>query len=531
MNNKQGLPAITSDSKDFWSGIGQLLRRLPEKVSFGFSSSCIIFLLVHIYHFTNFSMNRDNALFGNGIGGLYGRGGGVESGRFLLALTNSLSGDYAMPWVVGLLSTLYFALTVCVLVLLFKIRHKGTILLLALLLASFPASACTLSYTYTADSYFLAILLASAGVLLTRRLRWGWLPGAALIAASLGIYQAYFPFAAALAVISLLFFFLQETLSPKEILLSAIRSVAALLLALVLYKYLLELLLHITGKTLDSYAGIDHMWYLPVWVLPERISTAFRFSFAYYRIRPFFSDLCGYAYVCAMLLSFLLVLFTVVRSRLYRRPLQLLGIIGLLLCLPLACSLSYVMSNGVHSVMLYAVVLQLVAAALALDQLDLPCLGNRFGKLLGFVLAVSLLLIGLESAIVVNKAYFKMNLVYEHTYSFYTRMFVRMEETEGYRPGMPIVMLGDISEEVYPLQNPELEELETLTGISTRRSLFSSYVIPAFSKFILGEAFHPADESLQASTLEKIEEETMPVYPQPGCIRIVDDVMVIKLGE
>ena len=107
---------------------------------------------------------------------------------------------------------------------------------------------------------------------------------------------------------------------------------------------------------------------------------------------------------------------------------------------------------------------------------------------------------------------------------------VRIEDTVGYEPGMPIVTIGEVSETERPKLNPELSELESITGISTENSLVNSIVMSVFSKYFIGDQMMVNSKELKTEILRKIDADAMPIYPRAGSIQVVDGVLVLRLG-
>lgn len=508
------------------------VKRIPSILVFSFIASFIIIFLIHGYCFTNYLTNYDNALISNGAGGIIENGGAVTSGRFLLTSINAISSRYTMPWINGLLSSVYFSLTICILVSLFEIRHRSIVVLMAALMASFPSSASTFSFMYTADAYFFAMMISALAALVTRKYRFGFIPGALLAASALGIYQAYFPFTAALLVFSLLFTYLRESRSVKAMVFECMKAFVSLAAGLVLYKVLLDAALELSGKQLSSYIGIDQMWYISPWDLAQRLSDAYRYSFLVYKANPFFHDAVHILYLIELAALSVLAIIHIIRKRIYAEPVRLFIIILLIAVSPLACSLIFVMSQSVHSVMIYGAAVPLAVGAAALDRVKTDHGRSKAAALgLSALLLFSLVGICFYNTILVNKAYLKLDMVYESAYAFCTKLTARMEMTENYEVGMPVVLVGSLSEENRPPLNPEMDELNQMAGITTELKILRTNIISGFCRYYIGDQIAEATEEQHLAVLENPEVETMPIYPYSGSIRIIDGVMVVKLGE
>lgn len=515
--------------------LGRLWRKLPTVLVFTFAVSFIIVFLIHGYCFTNFLTNHDNALISNGAGGIIENGGAVSSGRFLLTTVNAISSRYTMPWINGLLSSFYFALAVCAIVVLFNVQHKFSCVLISLLLASFPTAASTFSFMYTADAYFFALMLSCFAALVTHRYRMGFIPGSLMVASTLGIYQAYFPFAASLLVFSLIFDTYRSAEKPISIMFKCVRAVIALAAGLVIYKAVLDIALKVSDAELTSYLGLDHMWYISVWDLRQRLSDAYRYSFLVYKANDFFPDAAHVIYIIELLCLVALATIQIIRKRIYKDTFRLFVIFLLVMTAPLACSLMFVMSSSVHTVMIYSLALPLVIGAAALDKAELSEIkavwAHTVQSLVCTVLLVSLVAIAFINTIVVNKAYLKMDIVYESTYALCTKLSERMESHDGYRIGMPVVLAGSLTEENRPTLHEEMTELDLMAGIPTELGLLRTNIISGFCRYYIGMDIVEADSITAKKILADPALKTMSIYPYNGSIDIIDGVMVVKLGN
>lgn len=119
-------------------------------------------LIVHLYKFTNTLPNHD------GMYNVYTRQNMIGSGRWALQIACGFSSYYDLPWVTGILSCVFIALAVAVIVKLFHIQNPVLIFLAGGFLVSSPATTETFFFQFTADGYMIAMALAAAGVYLSR---------------------------------------------------------------------------------------------------------------------------------------------------------------------------------------------------------------------------------------------------------------------------------------------------------------------------------------------------------------------------
>lgn len=92
-------------------------QRLRKEHKQAFFAAFFIGLLVHIYKFTNDLPNNDTVFYYFSYQNI------VKSGRWALSPACAISSFFDLPWVIGCISCIYIALTVVVIVELFKIKN------------------------------------------------------------------------------------------------------------------------------------------------------------------------------------------------------------------------------------------------------------------------------------------------------------------------------------------------------------------------------------------------------------------------
>lgn len=143
-------------------GLIERYKTIKPAYKIAFFSTILIGLLVHFYKFSNTLLNHDS------LYNFYSDQNVLGSGRWFLSIACGLSSYYDLPWINGFLSIFYIALTVVVIVALFRIENPIVIILISGLLVSFPGTTETFFFNFTADGFFMAMLLAAAGVYLSR---------------------------------------------------------------------------------------------------------------------------------------------------------------------------------------------------------------------------------------------------------------------------------------------------------------------------------------------------------------------------
>lgn len=228
--------------------------KIKREWKIAFAAAFFIGLLTHIYKFTNTLPNHDS------LYNFYSDQNMIGSGRWFLSIACGFSSYYDLPWVNGLLSIIFIALTAAVVVDIFKIKDRIMILLTGGLLAAFPAITATFAFEFTADGYMIAMFMASLAVrlsLIGDRKKSHIILSSVLICLSCGIYQAYVSFALVLAICYFICEILENKHSNKELLVWIGKQATIYITALAAYYIIWQVCMKAFGYTATSYMGID----------------------------------------------------------------------------------------------------------------------------------------------------------------------------------------------------------------------------------------------------------------------------------
>lgn len=234
----------------------ELLKESKTKIKttwrIAFVSALVLGLLIHLPVMLSDIPNHD------GLSSMYFDQNMITSGRWFLTVACGFSSYFTIPWVIGLIGLIWLALTAAVLTEVLELTDPVTITVVSGLLVSFPALASTFAYVFTMDGYMLALFLAVLAVLFTAKYPRGYLAGAVCLAFSMGIYQAYLPFTILLCVYKILLYFMEEK-GWKEKAKYVCHYLGMGIAGGVLYYVILQILLKLQGRVLDTYQGINSM--------------------------------------------------------------------------------------------------------------------------------------------------------------------------------------------------------------------------------------------------------------------------------
>lgn len=507
-------------------------ERVPAYTKWSFFAAIVMGLVAHLYLFTNLLPNHD-AVFH-----LFQCDYGTASGRWFLPIVLGWDGDYNMPWLQGLLGLCCLAGTVCFTTRLLRIEKPLAIVITAALCTAFPTVAATFTYMFTADAYFFGLFLAALAAYAVWRMPiWGLPLGTILLILSMGIYQSYFPVAAVLMVGALLFDCLEGRGSFGRTLLRGVKMVATLALGIVVYMAVARLATMASGG-LSDYMGISSMGSLSLSELPELVRQSLE-SYETY----FLQNELGwnFSFIPLLVIAAWVSGVVLLATLLLRRQVGVLrGLLALVLVglYPLAGSLIHIMVAGaaVHDLMiyglLYALILPLALASFAATHADeMGPLRSALQSLMSWIVIVSMALTAYNYIVTDNKAYLKMELGFTQIEAYSNRLATMIQSVPGYSPSLAVVLVGSSNGDALLDVTPELSEI-FLTGalnMGTYRTQYSyGNLLNRFSA--LPNYVYLDDMPEEVSSAIAGVSETMPAYPQEGCVQIAGDYIVVRLN-
>ncbi len=466
----------------------------------------------------------------DGLDSMYFDQNMVRSGRFFLIVACGLSGFYTLPWLIGVLALIWLGLAAWMLADFLELRRPASLFLCGAFLAAFPSMASGFAYVFTLDGYMLGLLLAvSAAFLAEKGGRRLW-AAMLCLALSLGVYQAYISFVLLMGLYALARAAIQK--GPRGGLVVAARFGLLGLGGAGMYWLLLQAMLALQGKDLDTYQGIQSAGSKGLGHLADPV---------FWRL--VYGDFLGFFFhsgiaipqvfalgAVALLLSLLLLLGHL-RARGQRRP-AALWVLCLLLCLsalPLAANGILAISPQLHYHMLmrhqYALFPLFALAVLEKDRADMQGLWLRILYGLGLVS----LGIWLWSYVVLdNVAYGNWQKKYEKTYAYCLRLLDRIEQHPDYVAGMPIAMVGVVGEESYPLTDITGEHTAPMLGIQGDWLLYRGDNYREFMRHYLGASLHILPPEAMKEMYYDPRYRRMGSFPAEDSLQVIDGIMYIK---
>ena len=480
----------------------------------------IMGLLAHLYKITNWLPNWDSLVFRHDPQNM------LSLGRWFLPVVCAPGSFYDLPLIAGFLAIVFHGLGAVCICKMFGVRKNITAALIGATIATFPAVTSVMLYNYVADGYALAFLLSCIAAMLLTKDKPCYIGSVVLIALSSGIYQAYITVTIMLLLLSLIFDVIYKAVSVKDLLVKCLKFLLTGVLGMVLYYAMMTLLLKITGITLLEYQGLDNAVSLNSIDIAGSLYTM-KESFVNY----FFDfsegvNVFGIINAVVLVLTVGLYLMELIQNKLSIGKILLLGVFVVLL--PIGASVLSFINSGIdyHNLMKMGFVAFYLLLILQYEKAGKSALKSWA------ILGISFVLI-FQQTIIANVSYHKLNMAYEKSYGVLLRIADRIEQTEGAKDCDRILVLGCLpgSEAYSAVLPPDITGTTDSYILRADDEIFGQSVLCSALNDYCGKNYKFVSGEEKSDLLKRMEADALSNWPEKDSIAVIDDVIVIKLGD
>ena len=489
-------------------------------------------IFVHIFGLVNTLSNYDDIIIQP-----TGVGSSLVLGRWFLRtldiLTTSLGINYNLPWLNGAVFIFFIALSAVLVISVLGIEKRLYALIVGFAMVSFPAVTSVMFFKYTTIYYGLSLLFAAAAVWLSTKWKYAFPCSVLLLALSLGIYQAYFPVAVTLYLLLLVKQALDEEASFVQLVKRGVYYLATLVAGLVLYFVILNAYLAAVGNELVSYQGLSTMGAISLSQYPRFIAECVK-NFFLMPVNGYCALATGRilkgSYLVLGAISIFLLALSIIKRR--KTPLKALSLALFALLLPIGINLISVMSpdSDIYTIMVYPFVFVLCLPLLLLSGLEKA--GAVRGiptKLLGTGAVFFVSLIVAMNTYYANVNYSSIYYANRQVENYFNSVLTQVHMTEGYDTGKKWVILGQVDNKFFNVR--EWGKPHIYGGNTDAAGLANAYSRVFWMHNYMGHTAPYANDTESAAVAKLPEVSAMPTWPDYGSIKVVDEYLVIKLGE
>lgn len=513
------------------TGILELYKnKISKESKIAFFSAAIITLIVHLFVFSNALPNHDS------LSVLYGDSDMTISGRWFLTYANGISSYFDIPWLIGIISTIYIALTVVIIVDIFKVKNPVVIFIIAGLISTFPAIPKTFQYMFTADGYMLSMLLAALTVwfsVFERRKPIHFIMACITVCLSCAIYQSYVSFALLLMLCYFVYEVLENKHSTKELWLYVLKQIGVYGIGMAVYYAMWRILMVVKNIQATDYQGISDMQNLgsffevsiPFRLFDGTVKSLKMFSKTFFE-RSLSDDISLYAVLNIIFLAvaFAVLVICFIKSGLYKRKMQCFMVIcAILLFIPCAHIWFYATLDVWYYILMEQPVCVLYILIVVLCERWLSIKPKN-------LIALFFTLMIFNNAILGNISYIYLHKAYEYSYANGLEIMVRIRDfDESYEDiafvgHVPNAMLRD-------MEKTAKDQAYLISAFQYTDFLFDHVHTTLFLKNALHVDLDFADDQRVEALSENEDVEKMGTWPSKNSMKVIDNTLVIKLSD
>lgn len=488
-----------------------------------FIISIIVGVINHFYLFTHEVMAPDALYFGTlRISSEWE----ASLGRWAIQYIDSIRAGLVNPFLISMCCIICVALSSLILAEILNIKNRSVKFWLTLIMMLAPQMSVTLMYTYTADSYALALLLSCISIYILSKDKLSvieYIISAICIIFALGLYQAYVG-----VMVGILFLLLIRRLVEDDeladILFWFIKTILFILVCLVLYYLYTKFYLKVNDLGFASYKGADSLGVGLVFELPNTIKKAYLDFFDFLFGERILNNEIWNRNIINFILSGLIGIKFVrvlLDKKLFKEPIRcILLALGVLL-FPVGINVMDLImpQTNIDLVTGYGLILWYLILLLLMDvSKDVT---NKISKVVLGILCFTFLMSN-------NASYMARHDIFLNYYAETSRILTKVEALENYSSDMQWMFSDNIRyESKYSAFGDGFISSNYMTwnepkGIWLNQQFYDKY---------LGEKITLVSHDRHNEILQSEEFLEMPIYPENGSIKIIEDVVVIKFSE
>lgn len=438
-----------------------------------------------------------------------------------------------MPLINGTLALLFVAITACIIVNLLDIENNIFCFCLAGIMVVFPVVTSMFGYLYTMHFYMFGMLLGIIGIYLVCK-SYNWysiLIGILFITGGIGVYQAFIPFDLSIMAIYFLFFvFNFETKSIKDIAKKAAILVGSMICSLCLYLLINAFFLNLNGESLTDYQGISSMGKSGIPEYLHRAAGAYKLFFIPLKESPYYMypNSLSYLYVLTLAVSIFIIFIWILRYMHISR-IKSVCACGVALLIPLCVNFVFVMAgeDQTHALMVYAQCVPFIIMMCLIQKF--PFRLQQIKKCATIAIYIVIFTVNIMYCRYDNKCYLKATYIQTEAISYFTTLVTRIKSVEGYKDEYPVLYVNPRG-----ISDISLEEIEQFSEIRNDPYWDLNHYVNDFAwiKFMevwCGYAPEYTMMKIQDCTDQDIL--NMASYPDDGSIKVIDEMVIVKLGD
>ena len=188
---------------------------------------------------------------------------------------------------------------------------------------------------------------------------------------------------------------------------------------------------------------------------------------------------------------------------------------------------------GYHLLMRYQYVLLLILGVAFISNygfgIDRENAKPTINSCMQWILLLTTAVLAFNFAISVNIGYTNLHKRYEKTYAYCLRLADRIEQTDGYYTGMPVVIMGMVGDENFPQTDVTADVTGNMIGICGDFLCYNGQNYRDFFKHYLGITIEIVDQETVGEIYNTSAiYQSLDSFPGENCTQVVDGVLYVR---
>lgn len=461
--------------------------------------------------------------------------------RFGLDFIQMIKGNIVSPILATLISSIILGLTVILTINILEIKNRYLKYITAIIFVVAPNISATLTFFYCSDAYILGMFLATLSVYIVRKYKntkWAILISGILVALAMGMYQTYLSVTMVLCIATLIIDILNDK-EKKKIFINIIKYILMGIIGIVLFYTIAHLTLAFKGLSASSYSGANSIGIKTLLKLPELLPEAYQSFFSYYfndQIIPNIIWHTNLLYIAIFAIIFVSIIYIIIKNKLYKKITNIILLLFFMIIAPICFGIIEIIVPNVdiHILMACSMIYIFPIFFRILEILPINTISKIFKNIVIFCSVIIIWNYIWQD----NASYIAINTMQKQTESLALRLVSQIEQLDGYNQDMPVLILGDLKRNSYLDRNNTSIEAKKIFnrtwGFISDYSTIWSENLDSWRKIFyeyVGVNINLISINDNIEILEEEEFKSMNYYPQNGSIKIINNIVVIKLNK
>ena len=485
-----------------------------------------------------------------------------------------IKGNVVSPVLATLISSVLLGITVIIVLETLEIKNKYFKYITAFIFAVAPNISATLTFFYCSDAYILGMLLASLAVYLVKKYKNKRiiLISGFLLAFAMGMYQTYLSVTMCLAVATLIIDLLNKK-EVKQVVINALRYVIMGVIGIALFYLISHLVVFLKNLTVASYSGANKIGLSTLLSLPTLLPEAYQSFFNYYFNDNMIPNIIwgtNIFYIIIFAIMLISVIYIIVKNKIYKKISNTIFTLILIICLPICFGIIEITAPSVdiHILMACSMICIFPIFFKILEimpkentsksnenisklktnilqhkeinpnfKIDNAKQNSNFIKICKYTVVICSSIIAWNYTWQDNASYISIKTMQNQAEATANRLVMQVEQISGYTPETPVLITGGLEKNSYfDRKNISIENTKIFDRswgfISSNPTVWLGNQ-ESWKKLIyeyIGANLNIVNQSDYPEIIESEEYKNMKNYPEEGSIKIIDNIIVIKIS-